>query len=257
MDMQDKEFDNLFRSKLDDFEVSPSENVWQGIDSELGKNKYKKALLPFLSIAASVIFLVTTGILFIPAKIKHITKQAVQNNLTANKIKSVINDPVDPLTKHPVKGIEQHRMVKQIDKARNNIIANNYAALKRTRQGSSKKIINKPDQQDLVSIPKRSDAIKAAVPDEHIPLTVKSTIAESSVFITKPMIAAVQLPTTIKIEEAPVKRKHRGSTLGDLINVVVAKVDKRKDKFIEFTDNDDESNITAVNIGILKIKKDK
>ena len=30
MDMQDKEFDELFRSKLDEFEAEPSGNVWPG-----------------------------------------------------------------------------------------------------------------------------------------------------------------------------------------------------------------------------------
>ena len=31
MDMQDNEFDELFRSKLDEFEMEPSAKVWPGI----------------------------------------------------------------------------------------------------------------------------------------------------------------------------------------------------------------------------------
>jgi hypothetical protein len=45
--------------------------------------------------------------------------------------------------------------------------------------------------------------------------------------------------------------------LGGIINTIVAAVDKRDDKLIEFTDNDDDdgSRVTAVNLGIFKIKK--
>jgi hypothetical protein len=41
------------------------------------------------------------------------------------------------------------------------------------------------------------------------------------------------------------------------VNLVVAKVDKRKDKLIQFSDSDDDGSvITAVHLGALKIKRD-
>jgi hypothetical protein len=41
------------------------------------------------------------------------------------------------------------------------------------------------------------------------------------------------------------------------LNVVIAAVDKRKDKVIEFSNTDgDESSITGINLGIIKIKKE-
>jgi hypothetical protein len=57
------------------------------------------------------------------------------------------------------------------------------------------------------------------------------------------------------VEKAPVKK--RASGLGGLINTIVAAVDKREDKLIEFTDanNDEGSRVTALNLGIFKIKK--
>ena len=39
--MQDKEFDDQFRSKLDNFEVEPAAQVWQNIDTELSDRKKK------------------------------------------------------------------------------------------------------------------------------------------------------------------------------------------------------------------------
>ena len=53
MDMQDKEFDELFRAKLDGFEAEPSANVWPGIADELDSNKRRKTLInPFCSISS-------------------------------------------------------------------------------------------------------------------------------------------------------------------------------------------------------------
>jgi hypothetical protein len=66
------------------------------------------------------------------------------------------------------------------------------------------------------------------------------------------MIAAVEQENV-----APVKKRGIHS-LGSLINTIVAKIDKREDKLIEFTDNEDddsESTITGINLGIIKKKK--
>ena len=51
--------------------------------------------------------------------------------------------------------------------------------------------------------------------------------------------------------------KKRGiSGLGGLINAIVAKVDKREDKLVEFTEsNDDGALLSGVNLGLLRMKK--
>jgi hypothetical protein len=68
MDMQDKELDELFSSKLDDLEMQPSARVWENISAGLADKKRKKRLVPFLSIAASITVLVASYVLFIPQK---------------------------------------------------------------------------------------------------------------------------------------------------------------------------------------------
>ncbi|MGZ3999543.1 MAG: hypothetical protein ACXVIY_02890, partial [Mucilaginibacter sp.] len=78
--MQDREFDDVFRNKLDGFEAEPSAKVWVGIDATLDEKSRKKAIMPWLSIAASIIVLVSAGILFIPKKTstKHHTEGIVK-----------------------------------------------------------------------------------------------------------------------------------------------------------------------------------
>ena len=59
MNMQDKEFDDLFRSKLDDFEMEPTAQVWINIDAEMDGKKRKRSVFFSLRIAASVILLLS------------------------------------------------------------------------------------------------------------------------------------------------------------------------------------------------------
>ena len=55
------------------------------------------------------------------------------------------------------------------------------------------------------------------------------------------------------------KTESRGiRNVGDLVNYVVDKVDKREEKFIQFkTDNDDNSSLIGLNIGMFKFNQRK
>jgi hypothetical protein len=43
-------------------------------------------------------------------------------------------------------------------------------------------------------------------------------------------------------------------SLGDLVNRVVAKVDPREEKIIQFTDNDEGTEVSGINLGLIKFK---
>ena len=101
------------------------------------------------------------------------------------------------------------------------------------------------------------ELIKSAFDREEPEIAVKQTVEIANSFITKPVQMSAELTGVNKTDLLPVKPKYKMHSLGDLINAVVAKVDKRKDKFIEFTDKDEESLITGVNLGIFKIKKEE
>jgi hypothetical protein len=269
MKMQDYEFDELFRSRLDSFETEPSANVWEKVDNELNSHKGKKILTPFLSIAASIIVLVTAGILFIPEK-GNVKPGNRKVNKGIVKIAKAFNTP-QIVRNHP------NRNVSNSDKVNNtSIVANRIAkinSIKSTKHNQAEKLIapiieqNKPgktDDQTLLASNQQTqqNTIKAVVPDERTQIAINPHIEETTSFITKPVMAAAEIPAInkqdiITQEAISVKSKHKVHSLGDLINVVVSKVDKRKDKIIEFTDTDDESNITGFNLGIIKFKKEK
>jgi len=253
--MQDNEFDEIFRSKLDKFEAAPSANVWNGIAAELNAGKHKNALLPFLSIAASIIVLVTAGVLFIPQKREPIVKHIPKNNLTKvagelTSSRAIKNSSSPVIPKTPAVKLNETNIA-----ANKHIPARHLEAGKgiQVQQAVENSVPDKSgDQPELAStVQKQQDAIKAVVPDEPVRLAVNQASAET----TQPVLQAAQATGDNKPGAALVKPGHKVRNFGDLLNAAVAKIDKRMDKFIQFTNDDDETTVTGINLGIIKIKK--
>lgn len=255
MDMQDKEFDSLFRSKLENFEAAPTRQVWDGIVEGLGSKRRYASLLPWLSIAASILVLVAAGVLLIPRK-------------TA----------VNP--KHPIVAVKQPAPIIKPDTARpaqRQIIQTPATPVNRmaqTKPGRTRvEAIAKnpepvtapandvqPQQQIIAQVePPKQDVIASVVPPvQTTAATVQSTDVPVAA-VTKLTIAAATPPAADVQNTMPARRKRKAHGIGGLLNTVIAAVDKRKDKIIEFTESDDDdgSNLTAVNLGILKFKQSK
>lgn len=253
--MQDKEFDDIFNSKFEDFEAEPSPMVWDNIADELDGKKSKGVALPWLSIAATIIVLLTAGVLFL-RKDKPAAEDNKPTKFAAAHIKPEINKEDRQNT-----GPADH--AKPSDKIA--IAANHQpkksSAVHRVTEPVTDKINNqendaqqsKPDEQRLV----------AAIPDAST--TNMKPLLPDAKLISKTVDMAAQAPAERPIviasagdEEPEPAKKHGIRSLGGLINVLIAKVDKRQDKLIEFSDSDDddtESNVTGVNLGVIKIKK--
>ncbi|WP_299356559.1 hypothetical protein [Mucilaginibacter sp.] len=255
MDMQDKEFDQVFNSKFEDFEMEPSAMVWDNIADELDGKKGKRAIMPYLSIAATVLVLLTAGILFMQ-KGNTPAQKADKIKLTANHIEpvkpqinktetqpAVVTKPIDR-----VATIAKHQTVNAlpVNKITMPVTINVDNSVKEPEY-------TKTDNQQLIAVvtAPASTIINASVPD--VQLTPKTIGIVAQAPVERPAVMA----SAEKQNEAPAK-KHGIRSLGGLINVLVAKVDKREDKIIEFSDSDDddtESNVTGVNLGVIKIKR--
>ncbi len=257
--MQDKEFDDVFRSKLDGFEAEPSGRVWNGIDEGLDAARRRKIFMPILRIAASIILVLGLGILFFVNKDKVSPVKGGKNGLvkaTAPQVKQY--ETVVPL-KQPevIKTVVQQPAV--------NSIARVVDQKKRQQPTKSTQkdvvidtpipeVVQKVEPQQAIAVvepPKKTDITQPVVPGPETALTTKTIDAAPKV--------TPQLTAQVPANDATAKpAKRRGiHNFGDLVNIVVAKVDKRKDKAIQFSDSDDdESTITSVNIGPVKINKD-
>ncbi|MDO3625011.1 hypothetical protein [Mucilaginibacter sp. BT774] len=261
MNMQDKEFDDLFHSKLGNFEMQPSAEVWQNIDAEL-TGKKKKGIFQMLSIAASVLILLIAGILFIPKKgvvkgNKPDSNVVVKTN--PSKIKPGNTGPVNSAQKQQEQLAVVETPVKNTAKANRAKINTNAVEQKESANPSiAKTEVAKSEVRPLMASAdtRRDEAIK----QEPIELTeatsaaAEKTMDNSAINLQdQPVLATNQPAKAAK----PVVKKHGIRSFGDIVNLVVAKVDKRKDKLIQFSDSDDdESVVSAVHLGALKIKRD-
>lgn len=252
MDMQDKEIDQLFRSEFDDFEVEPSVAVWGNVRSQLDK---KWALKTYLSIAASLLVLLSGGLYFI-SQTKNNTKAPVQVAVVKND--KPVKANITPRVTSPK--IVQAQVEKVI--ALNTTTTSRKQKIKRVTQQKNALPVapvllpEEPEQQLAQASHKSTQSIKFTVPDKSTPILEKIDAPEDMPFKTNTLAAqSVTVPKTMAAANA---KKHRIRSLGDLINVVVSKVDKRKDKLIEFssTKDEDESIISGLNLGFIKIKKE-
>ncbi|RYE18936.1 MAG: hypothetical protein EOP51_20950 [Sphingobacteriales bacterium] len=257
MIMQDKELDALFRAKLDGLEMEPSAHLWAGIATGLDAKKKKSSLKPYLAIAATILVLITTGILFIP-KAKVNATYTAENKLTGQKPVNNTN-PVETVVEQK-SGLAAVEAVASIQKV----------AAVHTKQPNGivihakKEIVEQqpevvPVQQEPLTavVTQKTEVLNPVTPANDVELSPKTISTEAEPFRTKPVVmASANLPQNEVQETAPVKKKKINS-FGGLLNALVAKIDKRKDKLVQFSDNDGENNITGINLGIIKMKTEE
>ncbi|RYG06577.1 MAG: hypothetical protein EOO02_00065 [Chitinophagaceae bacterium] len=252
--MQDKELDQLFRAGLEGLEMEPSTKVWEGITGKHNAGK-KKKLLPYLSIAATILVVVSAGILVISGQDKVITKQPVQNSVAKHTPVSKKNAVV--ITRPVLKVIKVDKSPKA---ERIAAMPEKKARTKAVKQEQIPEIKVEPivqQQPVLVATVKTVRTLEPVVPDNDIALSQKTITPPPEAFKTTPVVmASVKLPDTGTEQTQPVKKKKINS-FGGILNAIVAKLDKREDKFIQFNDADGENNITAINLGIVKIGKEQ
>jgi hypothetical protein len=262
MDMQDKEFDQIFNQKFQNFEEEPSPMVWDNIAGKLDGKKSTRSIMPWLSIAATVLVIVTAGVLFLKngneAGVPKIERKPI-----ASRVKPTVT------TKEERGGIKQADPVPTAQPATvaklTKVIAPIAAARQHTNIASTKNVdiaVNVTpadilDHEPLISnqpiiatiTNPASAKIQATLPDVQLAPKIADTESRDGKAITA---------SAERQNAEPVKKRGIHS-FGGLINAVVAKIDKRDDKLIEFSDGDgDDDNsttVTGVNLGLIKIKK--
>lgn len=256
MKTSDKELDELFNAKLNNLEVVPDDMVWDNISDKLNGNSKKKSIIPILSIAATLLIMLSVGLFWLRPN-GELVKKPISQKVVKLKVKAAEPEKVQS-------GITVEQKDILLLSAKNKAVKEASPKKERKAFGlklklqpqpgldeSLKEVIaqNKPQEQQLSTIP----AHVAIVPDASVALKIQP--AEMGEETVKPgqVLAASTKPKAIIAKRKGIRN------MGDLVNLVMAKVDKRQDKLIEFTDNDDgdESNITGINLGIITIKKEK
>ena len=242
----DKEFDQLFRDKFNDAEIAPSANLWANIEQQLAP-KRKRTFPLYWMAAASVVVAITAMLVFQKT-------EKIQLRGTA----AIVN-ATEPSVEHDI----AEENISSAGLSAKSFVANeNKVASKKVSLINA--VENKVVKEDLKN---NEEVMQPMLADTRLPIKqqeikpldvtpIKEAVVET------PIVYAQVLPqedlNENAISESGVEKKGIRN-VGDLVNFVVDKVDKRDKKLLRFnTDDDDNSSIVGINIGFLKFnKKDK
>lgn len=252
--IQDKEFDQLLKSQFEEAEIEPSSDLWSAIETKLDVKSKRKQIFPVYRIAAAIAMMgLAVGLLFYPAEKKLLPSSAI---------------------------IYQHPVVNRTENAKAaNIIQQNNTVNPASVLSGTTRIINSKEAAAVKAISDTSkvlysdsavhakNALAAMQPLSEITHPDNKTIRvkQEKMRLPKPSPEEIALanansaPATANevTNENMQKENKRIRNVGDLVNLVVDKLDKREEKVIQFETDDDNSSLVALNIGIFKFNRKK
>lgn len=238
--MQDKEFDKLFKDRFEDAEVQPSANFWENIAQEL--EPQRKRRLPVYWWSAAAVILVTVGVGLLSRKTGEKIRLQSKGEIAGAEVilKDTVSFPADQALISSVTAEDQDTM----NVSTPLVIAPRYDVAEEKNSlfaVQPNPVDSRPDTKkpEPVAIGNAEQKDKTVVADEV-------------------MIARADLPVNNDTEMTTEvsSQEHKGiRNVGDLVNFVVNKVDKRENKIVQFDTDDDNSSLVSLNLGIIKFSK--
>ncbi|MGV3686653.1 MAG: hypothetical protein ACO1NS_13565 [Daejeonella sp.] len=248
--ISDKELDKLFQRHFEEADFQPSESVWGKIAAKMDRKEKAKRPLPlFWMAAASILVVVGAGLWFgkpeevikLQGMPKQLTQEAGGNSVDVVAPEAPLIEPEQTI----IKGFDFSKLAtSQQDKS----AAPEEVTL-------PEKVMEEAPKQELTALNNsRKSTADAPQSDKNVRVP-RYTGDQSQLDVTQPdMIASTEVSENDLVPEhtaAPAKRV-RG--IGGIINLVISKVDPREDKIIEFKDGSEGSEVSGINLGLIRLK---
>jgi hypothetical protein len=249
--ISDKELDKLFQQNFEEAEFQPSEMVWGKITDQMDrKDTKKKSVSVFWMAAASVILVIGAALWFYrPTDVIQLhggQQQMAQNNA---ENADVVVEP---------------NAAKQVEPAVKSFTFSTNP-VKETYKSTEENIVEQPVVEPIVKpaevlaantiTPKKVNAPEKVNSLREVKIPAAYTGDQSQLDVTQnDMIASAYMPEEVVVVEPEVASSKKIRSIGSLVNFVIAKVDRRSDKIIEFKDGDEGSEVSGINLGLLKLK---
>lgn len=245
--IRDKDFDQLFKDAFTDAEVTPSRDLWSNIESEITPKKKRIIPIYWLS-AAAVLLIVTLGVLVYQQQDSTNGDKKLANN-TIEKTKPVVQEPVvKDSSAAIVAPVENIAPVLAVQPKAVSAIAKTKVKDKVKPAVEQQRIVTAPEMQK-----QEITVAKVVEPKKDIKAEIEEAILQPKEEVVTAVVA-----TPVKTDE-PVNENEQNNkgirNVGDVVNLIVNKMDKRKDKLIQFRTDDDDSSLASINIGPFKIGK--
>ena len=253
--MLDKDFDQLFKSSFEDFEVAPAAESWNKITERLDKKSKTKKFPIFWMAAASVVIVLGIGI-GLYTKPTEVIK--LRSNQPDEMMANLAKEQKAPKYETQEEALITAQPIASHKKPEQNQVSPTITVAKIETEVNQQKNINKdatiiPETNVLtVETPKNIKPIRAKLVTEQIieEENNKNNINASTAFAQTP----IEKENTEK--NALFGKKLKISSVGDLVNFVVAKVDKREEKIIKVSKTEESDNeVTGINLGLFRFIK--
>ncbi|HET8829971.1 MAG TPA: hypothetical protein VFM79_11555 [Pelobium sp.] len=268
--MLDKDFDAFFKSSFEDFEVVPATDSWTNISEKIKQKPKRISFQIFWMAAASIVIVLGIGIGLYTKPTEVIKlRPSGENEMMADLAKeqnATLNvyeapKPVTKTIKNPGLKPVHHKMSSQL--VSSNLLTPSKLKPVHHKMSSEESVSIAVEESPVVKTPITTDLTSVRnVKSVRPKLVAEQLLAQEEIMDLK-KAKAVSLnensnPFFSKISTAdPVStKKLKISSVGDLVNFVVAKVDKREDKIIKMSRTAESDNeITGINLGIVKFNK--
>lgn len=247
--ISDKELDKLFQQRFEDAEYQPSGDVWGKIAATMDqKGKVKRSFPVFWMAAASVVVVIGAGLWFY-RPVEVIKLQGESQEMVQSTPESPISDlgtgaaALDP-HQPEIKGFDFSKL------------ASSEAKFNTPEEVTlpEKAPEVTPRQDVIASTNSRRNISEAVQPRKEVKVP-RYTGDQSQLDVTQAdMIASADIVKEDIVAEPEHVAPKRIRSVGSLVNFVISKVDRREDKIIEFKDGDEGSEVSGINLGLIKLK---
>lgn len=242
--MSDKNLDQLFQQRFEDYQVEPSKSVWAKIDAQIHQpNRRHKRLSYFWSAAASLLIIIGAAwwfnqpveIIKLQGKGKSETAENVDVTPEMNAPGRLLQEPV------PATAPKSEKPAGLSDKA--------VLAFREIEEGNDQQVPagNIKHLQEVEPVKNQAPQAIVAQPkiEEELPAVAIAQANPDEALADAAIAGNTEVSATSK-------RKAKG--LGGLVNFVVAQVDHRENKIIEFKEGEEGTEIAEINLGLVKFK---
>lgn len=242
--VSDEDCDKLFRDKLYSFETEPSDAVWGSITEQLNSGKEVRSFPILRMAAASMIAMIGFG-MWLAA-----TKKPMRLTGTKNTISISPTQETKKVSVQPPNQVVESVSVQIASKVK--VVPVSIAStVARKSQIREEKLVTMVDPEQLREKENTKSTI-AAIKEQ--PAVENESLADKQ---APSMTLASHSVIELEQNEPPL-RPAKIRSVGSLVNFVVSKVDKRKNKIIEFKEGDEGVIVSGIDLGLLKYKsKDK